>query len=75
MEYYVRTNYIRTVNNTFAKYIFDSMIKEGVSKYNRIITPADSEYGYFDDAFFINYNNDIDNKGTVILLKGKKYFI
>ncbi|WP_406243214.1 DUF2812 domain-containing protein [Tissierella carlieri] len=72
--YYVRTNYIRTVNNRLAKYIFDGMIKEGVSKYNRIITPADSEYGYFDEAFFINYNNDIDNKGTVILLKGKEVF-
>ena len=28
----------------------------------------------FDDAFFINHNNDRDNKGTIILLKGEKYF-
>ena len=73
-EYYIRTNYIRAANSTFAKYIFDSMIEEDISRYNRIITSADNEYEYFDDAFFINHNNDRDNKGTIILLKGKEVF-
>ena len=45
MEVLYKTNYIRTANNTFAKYIFDSMI-EDISRYNGIITSADNEYEY-----------------------------
>jgi hypothetical protein len=73
-EYYIRTNYIRAVNNTFAKYIFDSMIEEDISRYNRIITSVGNKYVSFDEAFFINHDNDRDNKGTVILLREKEVF-
>lgn len=72
---YINTDYMKAVNDEVAKYIFDGMIEESITKYNRTLTPASKEYEHFDEAVFINYgNNDKDNKESIILLKGKEIF-
>ncbi|WP_353096449.1 DUF2812 domain-containing protein [Tissierella praeacuta] len=68
---YVRTEYIKAINNEMAKYVFDGMVKEGVVKYNRTVTPASMNYDYFNEAFFIDY---ADNDRSVILLKDNEIF-
>lgn len=68
---YVRTEYIKAINNEMAKYVFDGMIKESVAKYNRTVTSAGMNYDYFNEAFFIDYAN---NDRSVILLKDNEIF-
>lgn len=68
---YVRTEYIKAINNEMAKYVFDGMIKENVVKYNRTVTSAGMDYDCFNEAFFIDY---ADNDRSVILLKDNEVF-
>lgn len=70
-RYYISTEYIKAINNSIARYVFDGMIEESVSKYNRTVTPAGIDYDYFDEAFFMDYPN---NDRSVILLKDNEIF-
>ncbi|WP_312906685.1 DUF2812 domain-containing protein [Tissierella praeacuta] len=67
---YVRTQYIKAINNRMAKYVFDGMIEKDTKRYRRTATPADMYYDYFDKAFFMDY----DFTRSIILLKNNEIF-
>ncbi|WP_313233084.1 DUF2812 domain-containing protein [Tissierella praeacuta] len=67
---YVRTQYIKAINNKMAKYVFDGMIEKDTKRYRRTAIPADMYYDYFDEAFFMDY----DFTRSIILLKNNEIF-
>lgn len=69
---YISTDYIKAINNNIAKYLFDRVVQESISKYNGSIISEKEKYTDFDEAFSVEHNGN--NRLTLLLLRDDEVF-